>query len=111
MTIILWMHTHNRKGSYAATQYLLQLGHRRIAHIQGPLKYLVSHERYQGYCEALSEAGITPDPTLVIEGDFMPSGVRACAGKLLVLEDRPTAIFAASDQMAYGALGAAEEYG
>ena len=110
-TSIPWVSADNRRGGYAATRYLLQLGHRRIAHIQGPLKYLVSHERYQGYCEALSEAGITPDPTLVIEGDFMPSGGRACAGKLLALEDRPTAIFAASDQMAYGALEAAEEYG
>ena len=72
-TSIPWVSADNRRGGYAATRYLLQLGHRRIAHIQGPLKYLVSHERYQGYCEALSEAGITPDPTLVIEGDFMPS--------------------------------------
>src|SRR5947207_1041865 len=80
------------------------------------LLYSITHEqdrneKDQGYCEALSEAGITPDPTLVIEGDFMPSGGRACAGKLLALEDRPNAIFAASDQMAYGALQAAEEYG
>ena len=108
---IPWVGANNRAGGYAATRYLLHLGHRRIAHISGPLKYLVSHERSQGYCEALREAGITPDPALVMEGDFMPSGGRACAGKLLALEDRPTAIFAANDQMAYGVLAAAEESG
>ncbi len=110
-TSIPWVGADNRIGGYTATRYLLQLGHRRIAHIQGPLKYLVSHERYQGYCEALREAGIPLDPALVMEGDFMPSGGRTCASKLLALEDRPTAIFAASDQMAYGVLAEASEYG
>ncbi len=109
-TQIPWVSADNRVGGYSATRYLLQLGHRRIAHIQGPQKYLVSYERYQGYCEALHEAGIYPDPELVMEGNFMPSSGRACASKLLSLEDRPTAIFAASDQMAYGVLAAAEEY-
>ena len=110
-TSIPWVGADNRSGGYTATRYLLQQGHRRIAHIQGPLKYLVSQERYQGYCEALREAGIPLDPALVMEGDFMPSGGRTCASKLLALADRPTAIFAASDQMAYGVLAAAEEYG
>jgi len=108
---IPWVGADNRKGSYAATRYLLQLGHRRIAHIQGPGKFLVSHERYQGYCEALDEAGITLDPALVMEGDFMPSGGQSCASKLLALEERPTAIFAANDLMAFGVLAAVEQSG
>jgi LacI family transcriptional regulator len=108
---IPWVGASNRKGSYAATRYLLRLGHRRIAYIQGPSKFLVSCERYQGYSEALCEAGITLDPTLVMEGDFMPLGGRSCASKLLAMEERPTAIFAANDLMAYGVLEAAEEYG
>jgi LacI family transcriptional regulator len=110
-TSIPWVGANNRMGGYAATRYLLKLGHRRIAHIQGPPKFLVSSERYQGYCEALREAGITPGPGLVMEGDFMPSGGRCCASKLLALEDRPTAIFAANDLMAYGVMDIAEEYG
>ncbi len=110
-TSIPWVGADNRMGGYAATRFLLQQGHRRIAHIQGPLKFLVSNERYLGYCEALHEAGITPDPELVMEGDFMPSGGRSCASKLLAMEDRPTAIFAANDLMAYGVLSVAEEYG
>ena len=110
-TSIPWVGADNRMGGYVATRYLLRLGHRRIGHIQGPKKFLVSYERYQGYCEALSEAGITPDPTLVMEGDFMPLGGRSCASRLLAMEERPTAIVAANDLMAYGVLAAAEEYG
>jgi LacI family transcriptional regulator len=110
-TSIPWVGAGNRMGSFAATRYLLRLGHRRIAYIQGPSKFLVSCERYEGYSEALREAGISPDPTLVMEGDFMPLGGRSCASKLLAMEERPTAIFAANDLMAYGVLEAAEEYG
>src|SRR5207247_8336215 len=57
--------------------------------------------------------GIPLDPELVLEGDFLPPTGRACASKFfqLPLEKRPTAIFAATDQMAYGVLAAAEEYG
>ncbi len=110
-TSIPWVGADNRMGGYLATRYLLRLGHRRIAHIQGPKKFLVSYERYQGYCEALCEAGMTPDPTLVMEGDFMPLGGRSCASRLLAMEERPTAIVAANDLMAYGVLAAAEEYG
>jgi len=108
-----WVGTDNATGAYIAVRHLITLGHRRIAHIQGPHEYLVSHDRYSGYLQALLEAGITPDPELVLEGDFMPPSGRACASKLfeLPVEKRPTAIFAAADQMAYGVLAAAEEYG
>jgi LacI family transcriptional regulator len=93
--------------------HLIRLGHRRIAHIQGPPEYLVSHDRYQGYRKALLDAGMAPDPELVLTGDFLPPSGRACAIKLfeLPLEKRPTAIFASADQMAYGVLAAAEEFG
>ena len=56
---IPWISVDNRAGAYEATRHLIDLGHRRIAHIQGPLKYQVSHDRYQGYCDALNEAGIS----------------------------------------------------
>ncbi|HLH63200.1 MAG TPA: LacI family DNA-binding transcriptional regulator [Ktedonobacteraceae bacterium] len=111
LTSIPHVSADNRKGAYKATRYLLQLGHHRIGHIQGPQKFLVSQERHQGYSEALREAGITPDPGLIVEGDFMPESGRACARKLFALDDPPTAIFAASDQMAYGVLETAEESG
>lgn len=103
----------NLTGAYTVVRHLIKLGHQRIAHIAGPSAYLASHERYEGYRRALLEAGITPDAELVLEGDFMPPSGRACASKLfaLPLEKRPTAIFAATDQMAYGVISAAEEYG
>ncbi len=108
-----WISVDNRLGAYEAAHHLIRLGHRRIAHIQGPLKYQVSHDRYQGYCNALHEAGIALDPMLVQEGDFMPPTGRTCANAFFDLpaEQRPTAIFAGSDYMAYGAIAAAEQRG
>lgn len=108
-----WLSVDNHLGAYEATRHLLGLGHRRIAHIQGPLKYQVSHDRYQGYCDALHEAGIAPDPTLVQEGDFMPPTGRTSASVFFDLpaQKRPTAIFAASDYIAYGAIAAAQQRG
>lgn len=108
-----WVQADNVTGAYLAVQHLIQLGHRRIAHIQGPLEYLASHDRHAGYVRALQEAGITPDPDLIVTGDFLPPSGRACAKQLFALsaEKRPTAIFAATDQMAYGVLVAADECG
>jgi LacI family transcriptional regulator len=108
-----WISVDNRVGACEATRHLIGLGHRRIAHIQGPLKYQVSHERYLGYCDALNEAGIPLDPALVREGDFTPPTGRTCANAFFDLpaEKRPTAIFAGSDYMAYGAISAAEQRG
>src|SRR6266516_3975126 len=108
-----WVGADNVKGAYTAVRHLVQLGHRRIAHIAGPHEYLASHDRYNGYRQALLEVGIPLDPELVLEGNFLPPTGRACASKFFQLppEKRPTAIFAATDQMAYGVLAAAEEYG
>jgi len=108
-----WVGADNYTGAYEATHHLLNLGHRRIAHIQGPLRYLCSRERYRGYCQALQEAAIPLDPALVIEGDFEVAGGQSAAYTLLTLppEQRPTAIFAGSDGMAYGVLATAAALG
>jgi LacI family transcriptional regulator len=108
-----WINVDNRLGAYEATRHLIRLGHRRVAHIQGPLRYQVTHDRYQGYCDALNEAGIILDPNLVLEGDFEPPSGRVCANMFFDLpaDKRPTAIFAGSDYMAYGAISAAEQRG
>ena len=112
-TEIPWIKSDNVNGAYAAVRHLIELGHRRIAHIQGPRRYLVSHDRHQGYCQALCEASISLDPELVVEGDFTVAGGHTWASRFFEMppEKRPTAIFASSDQMAYGVLAAAEEYG
>ena len=108
-----WVSADNTTGAYLAVRHLIRLGHRRIAHIQGPPEYLVSQDRLNGYRQALLEAGITPDPELVLQGDFLPLSGRVCASAFfeMPVEKRPTAIFAATDQMAYGVLAAAEAYG
>jgi LacI family transcriptional regulator len=97
----------NKKAAYEATCYLLERGHRHIAHISAPMYYhgpiTDVYQRYQGYVQALTEAGIEPDPQLLVEGDLSrQSGLMAL--EKLVGRERPfTAIFAANDQMAIGA--------
>lgn len=108
-----WIGINNKSSAYEATRHLLSLGHRRIGHILGPAGYLCVRERYDGYCCALHEAGLEPDPNLLWQGDFAPPGGRACAHQIFSLppEERPTAIFAANDQTAFGLIDVAQQYG
>jgi LacI family transcriptional regulator len=103
-----WVGINNQQGAYEAVRYLLQLGHTRIAHIHGPRQAYSSQERQQGYERALREAGIPIDPTLVIEGDYSFESGQAAGSKLIELSERPDAIFASGDLMAYGVIEAAE---
>jgi LacI family transcriptional regulator len=90
-------------------QHLLGLGHRRIGIIAPPLPANATEERIQAYTDALADAGIPFDDSLVIRGDFVfEVGVDATR-KLLALDNPPTAIFATSDDMALGVLAAARE--
>lgn len=111
--VVPWVSAENEDGAYMAVRHLVRLGHRRIAHIQGPLKHLCSRERHEGYCRALREQGIEIDPQLSIEGDFREGTGYQAALTLFSLpsEQRPTAIFASSDMMAYGVLSASMECG
>lgn len=103
----------NYNGALEAVRHLIKLGHRRIAHIQGPHTVFGARERYRGYCQAMQEAGLPIDPALVQEGDFNAVNGRAIANRFFAMpcEERPTAIFAANDITAYGVLSAAEEQG
>lgn len=99
-----------------ATEHLLSLGHRQIAHIGGdPLLDLDFHlprNRRAGYERALRSRGIEPDPLLIMVGDFtLPGGYRATLQLLGDPRIAPTAIFAASDEMALGAMMAARDLG
>ncbi|GLV60713.1 LacI family transcriptional regulator [Dictyobacter sp. S3.2.2.5] len=108
-----WVGIDNPTSAYEATRHLLACGHTRIAHIQGPTNYHCTLERYQGYCRALREAGIEPDPDLLLQGNFEQSGGRHCAS-VLFARDRerwPSAIFIGNDEMAYGFLEVAQELG
>lgn len=101
----------NRAAALELTRHLLSLGHRRIGHILGQRDFATSAQRCEGYLAALAEAGIDPDPALIEQGDYdFASGARA-AEAMLSLGSPPSAIFAASDDMAAGALAAAHRRG
>jgi len=101
----------NWQGGLAATEHLLGLGHRRIGAITGPIDYLCSLARLDGYRSALERAGAQFDPALVRYGDFHHEGGFARAVELLDLPEPPTAIFAGSDQQAFGVYEAARQHG
>jgi LacI family transcriptional regulator len=92
----------NWAGGFAATEHLIQLGHRRIAVIGGPAEMMCSQERIAGHEAALLKAGIPRSRTLIRHGDFYLAGGRKIAAELLGLRERPTAIFAGSDEQARG---------
>lgn len=92
------------EGARLAVAHLLGLGHRRIAFINGPEDWVASADRARGYRLALEQAGAAFAPELVQEGDWeIQSGYQA-ACQLFASGDRPTAIFAANDLMALGAI-------
>lgn len=90
----------NLFGGEAATDYLVSLGHRRIATITGSLQTQSGQQRHKGYRNILEKHKIPVDPDCVIEGDYSRRCARHGAEKLLALKERPTAIFVASDDMA-----------
>jgi LacI family transcriptional regulator len=92
----------NRKAAYTVTQHLLDLGHRRIAHISGPVNYPDAVDRKQGFFQALEEAGIEPIPELIFEGTFRRQSGVIAVDMLLSNGISFSAIFAANDQMAFG---------
>lgn len=96
-------------GAHTATRHLLDLGHRRIAHIAGPTHRFTGIERRRGYETALREAGIVPDPALVAVGDYSFDSGEAAMRHLW--EQRPTAVFVAGDVMALGAMRALTRLG
>jgi LacI family transcriptional regulator len=101
----------NWAGGLAATEHLISLGHTRIGAIAGPGDYLCSRARIDGYRSALERAGIQFNPALVRNGDFYHEGGFVRGGELLDLPGRPTAIFAGSDQQAFGIYEAARQRG
>lgn len=104
----------NAMGAYQATRHLIDLGHRRIAILEGPRKYKTLTERIEGYLRALDEAQLDADPALMLKplhGDPRKGFQETQALLALPREQRPTAIFAVSDKTALGALAALQEAG
>lgn len=101
----------NREGALSAMNYLTSLGHRRIGYITGRMELVSSSQRLQGYKDGLCAAGIPYDEHLVQIGDYLEETAAECARRLLAMQDRPTAIFAANDMSALGVYQAAKEAG
>ena len=101
----------NTSGADQAMRHLLQLGHRRIAQINGPNGWLATDDRRRGYRAALASAGILPDPALEVDAVPEVDPGREAAASLLALPDPPTAIFAFNDNIAIGAIQAARARG
>ena len=101
----------NHGGAFAMVRHLAGLGHRRIAFIRGPEENADARERLRGYRDALLSLEIAGEEELELGGDFSEeSGYRA-GQRLLALEPRPAAVFAANDSMAIGCLFALREAG
>ncbi|TDE36145.1 LacI family DNA-binding transcriptional regulator [Nonomuraea mesophila] len=97
-----------KEAGRIATQHLLDLGHRQVWHVSGPDEWIEARQRRQGWQECLAAAGVQAPPPL--EGDWSPdSGYRQ--GQVLAMIPDVTAVFAASDEMAFGVIRALREGG
>jgi LacI family transcriptional regulator len=101
----------NEEGAFQATRYLIQLGHRRLANITGPLHLTNAQQRVDGFKRALAEAGISLAQTYFQETTFDRVGGHSKALLLLRMLPRPTAIFAGNDMIALGVLHAIRDLG
>lgn len=105
------VNTTNRDTCAEMTAYLAGLGHRRIAFIRGNPKHRAVGQRFLGYKSGLRAAGLALIEELVVQGDNSIGSGERCAAELLELPQRPTAIFAANDDMAAGVIRTAVRYG
>jgi LacI family transcriptional regulator len=98
------VHVPNREGAYRAVRHLIELGHTRIAHVAGPAGHPDADDRYQGYQDALADAGLLAPEGLVSRGDWMSRSGVVATEALFAGGQAWSAVFAASDQMALGAV-------
>jgi LacI family xylobiose transport system transcriptional regulator len=101
----------NRHGGIAAAQHLLDLGHRRIAMITGPLERMCARHRLEGSRTAMEAAGVPPDDRLVRAGGFSFEDGFSHGLSLLRLPDPPTAVLCGNDLQAFGVYEAARQAG
>jgi LacI family transcriptional regulator len=111
-TGIPFVDVDNIRGAWIAVRHLLDQGHTRIACItNAPLAYTSSRDRLAGYRQALEEADIPFDPSLVRYGEYTDESGAQAMSDLLLLDSRPSAVFVASDVVALGALSAIQAAG
>ena len=101
----------DRGGARAMTRYLIEKGHKRIAFMSGPASCSASRARKMGFDLALTDHDLPLMPELYIEGDYSLLSGAQLANNLLDLDDPPTAIFCANDDMATGVMATANRRG
>jgi len=101
----------NAGGAEAAVNYLISLGHRRIAHISGDLVTQAASQRYEGYKRALIKNNIALSDDLLFKTDYSRGQARLAAEKLAKMPNPPTAVFVASDSMALEVMTVLKEAG
>lgn len=92
----------DREASRAAVEYLARLGHRKLGYIAGPPANIIAAERFAGFAEGIAEAGLSERDFVHWEGRFVFSSGVAAAEAFLRLKNRPTGIYASSDESAIG---------
>ncbi len=106
-----WIDVDNAAGIEMSIDYLYKAGHRKIAHLAGPYKQRSARIREDAYKTAMSERGLPIPETYITRSGYEVEGAYEAAFPLLSQRDRPTAICAASDEIALGALSAARKLG
>ncbi len=101
----------NHEGGRLAGRHLLDLGHRRIGVITGPANTSTCRDRMAGFTQALDDAGVEVDATLVREGAYSHQSGYQHARELFRLDSAPTAILCGNDIIAFGAIDAARSLG
>lgn len=105
------IHVDNYGGALSMVQHLIDLGHRRIAHLAGPDGNRDAAERLRGYRDAMRRVSRRFAKDLVVEGDFREAAGYSAGSRLLAWKNPPTAVFAGNDSMAIGLLAAFQEAG
>lgn len=108
-----WVRPDDYDGGLQATRHLLNLGHRQILYLGGLMSHQAFYDRYQGYQAAFNEheAGLKPEPAWLLDGDFTTLGAYRALRRAHADGLEFSAVFAASDEMALGAVAALEDLG
>ncbi len=101
----------NFKGGEIAAEYLMNLGHKRIATVTGNMQTQAGLERFEGFQKTLMKKDLTFEPEYFYKGDYSRRSARSAAERFFGLDNPPTAVFAASDDMALEIISVAMENG
>lgn len=104
------LYVDNYGGARSMMKHLIACGHRRIAHLAGPVENMDAQERLRGYRDALTQ-DLPGTNEQVLQGDFTEDSGYQAAQAILQAESRPSAVFAANDMMAIGCMSALLEAG